>query len=199
MFHGGGVRREEGEKGRNEGKYFISGPPLQPKRIDKTLGVVYSRRKRTLNAGIPAFLRAPAQGPPRRPPAPSAARPAPGPSREASERPAWRSASPRREAKRLPPRSAKPPRSFSNAEIRRQRGGARIRFARPAGRAGPVYGPFWPIPPRPARPIPRPIPPKSTDIFLKISTFNFHIFTSSSMEHSPASLRSAAPLSLRFW
>ena len=37
--------------------------------------------------------------------------------------------------KRLPPRSAKPPRSFSNAEIRRQRGGARIRFA-PLGRKG---------------------------------------------------------------
>ena len=37
--------------------------------------------------------------------------------------------------KRLPPRSAKPPRFLSNAEIRRQRGGARVRFA-PPGRDG---------------------------------------------------------------
>ena len=73
-----------------------------------------------------------------------------------------------------------------NAELRRQRGGARIRFARPAGRAGPVYGPFWPIPPRPARPIPRPIPPKSTNIFLEILTFHFPIFTSSRTEYSPS-------------
>ena len=106
-------------------------------------------------------------------PARTLSRPTPGPSREASERPVWRSASPRCEAKGLPPRSAKSPRFYSNAEIRRQRGGARIRFAPPGRKGRSRVRPI--LADSAARPA-RPIPPKSTNIFLKISIFNFHIF-----------------------
>ena len=125
----------------------------------------------------------------RRPPR---AQPARHLAREASEQPAWRSVSPRREAKGLPPRSAKTPRSFSNAEIRRQRGGARICFT-PSGRKGrsrvrPVLADSA------ARPA-RPIPPKSTNIFLEISRFHFPFFAPSRTEYSPSLASLGSPLS----
>ena len=91
---------------------------------------------------------------------------------------------------RLPPRSAKPPRFLSNAETRRQRGGARIRFA-PPGRDGrsrirPVLADSAAVPHGPFH--------QNLRIFLlRFQHFIFLFLPHPARSTPPASLRSAAP------